>query len=313
MSTEKRELDQLRRIVTDLQRSLTESQHQCEAAETTCVELRRSIAQLKEEHKRDLAEIQNQFKQQVSDVEAEATKQRDRTLEVLAEKDKELETMRVILRAVRSSSPYGQTAIENTTPAPLSLNRRTSASGARPALKPSSGSQQEISISVGTISDRRGSSESVHSASYDSYASPHTDGDPTSASNIPNMHLSQEVARKEKVIEQLRRDIRQLETALREIERASLTKELQHYDTIEKLKEEIRSLESKLSRYQITGESFEYLKNVLVQYMTCDDAAGKAHMLKAIGRALHLSAKELDSIQKHNARFYTWWPGGKSK
>lgn len=84
---------------------------------------------------------------------------------------------------------------------------------------------------------------------------------------------------------------------MREIQHASVTKDLVHYETIEKLKEEIRALEGKLRLYR-EDANLEYLRNVFVQLLACDSIVGKRHMLRAIGSVLKLSPKEMQAIDK---------------
>jgi hypothetical protein len=90
---------------------------------------------------------------------------------------------------------------------------------------------------------------------------------------------------------------------MREIQHASVTKDLQHYETIEKLKEEIRALEGKLRLYR-EDANLEYLRNVLVQYIACDSVVGKRHMLRAIGSVLKLSPRELQTIDKQQDSWF---------
>ncbi len=156
-------------------------------------------------------------------------------------------------------------------------------------------------------SDRASSPESVKSG-HSGSARLSTESSPfpwSSTGESPNVYYSQELAKKEKEITYLRRDVRQLESAMRDLQHSAVTKELQHYDTIEKLKDEIRAQEGKLRLYS-EDANIEYLKNVIVQYMVCENPQGKEHMLKAIAVVLKLSPKELENVRKHNASWY-WW------
>lgn len=106
------------------------------------------------------------------------------------------------------------------------------------------------------------------------------------------------MARKEKEITQLKRDLRRLESQLIETQHSVVTKELVHFEITEKLKDEIRNIETKLARCS-DNSNLEYLKNVFVQFALCNDSTNKQHMLKAIAVALKLSAKETDVLLKH--------------
>lgn len=119
---------------------------------------------------------------------------------------------------------------------------------------------------------------------------------PPDPGNSTSLYYSQELARKDRELVVLQRVKRDLELSMREIQHAAVTKELQLFHTIESLKEQIRSLEARLSRRECDDSHIEYLKNVLVQYMLCSSADGKHHMLKAISAALKLTPKEMDQI-----------------
>ncbi len=86
---------------------------------------------------------------------------------------------------------------------------------------------------------------------------------------------------------------------MRDIQHSSVTKDLQHYEMIEKLKEEMRIADGKLRLYS-EESNLEYLRNVFVQLISCeaDNWQARKHILKAIGSVLKLSNKELQAIDK---------------
>lgn len=87
------------------------------------------------------------------------------------------------------------------------------------------------------------------------------------------------------------------ESSARDMQQASLTKDLLHYEMIEKLKEEINVLEGKLKFY--SGDAnMEYLRNVFIQFLHCESSSGKKHILKAIGTVLKLSSNEMRNIDR---------------
>uniref|UniRef100_A0A183F1E3 IF rod domain-containing protein n=1 Tax=Gongylonema pulchrum TaxID=637853 RepID=A0A183F1E3_9BILA len=65
----------------------------------------------------------------------------------------------------------------------------------------------------------------------------------TGVGDARNIFYEQQLARKEKDITELRNAVHVAELNVRDIQQASLTKDLQHFEMVEKLKDEIRILE----------------------------------------------------------------------
>lgn len=127
-------------------------------------------------------------------------------------------------------------------------------------------------------------------------------------SDGPLLHHLEELARKDQEISQLRREKKQLETTMREIQMAALDRQQAQQDTIEALEEETERRRRNLSR---EGENLEYLKNVVLQYMTSSDADSRQLMLNAISAVLKFTQKEIESVKKYNALWW-WQPAPKS-
>ena len=116
------------------------------------------------------------------------------------------------------------------------------------------------------------------------------------------MLSSQEIARKDVDIKELRQQQYQAETSLRELQLNFSVKEERYQDRIEDLEDTVRRLER-----MTTGEgaSQEYLKNVVLNYMLSTDMSSKNHMLKAIAAVLRLTPKEGKRVIDHNKAW--WW------
>uniref|UniRef100_A0A914VNF1 GRIP domain-containing protein n=1 Tax=Plectus sambesii TaxID=2011161 RepID=A0A914VNF1_9BILA len=250
--------------------------------------LRHTIAEMQNSQERTLADLRQQMQQRVSEMEAEMQKQRTRTLDVLAEKEKELEVTRTILSAVR-----GQNVNDPVDPP------QSSPPGERPAKLSPTDRRESGRDSVNSVRSASGEPPAGRRSSVTSPMMlvnlPNTDS--------PNVFYQQELAKREKEINQLRRELRSAESSMREIQHASVTKDLQHYETIERLKEEIRALEGKLRLYR-EDANLEYLRNVFVQFIACDSVVGKRHMLRAIGSVLKLSQKEMHTIDKQQDSWF---------
>ncbi|KAK8406868.1 hypothetical protein O3P69_007429 [Scylla paramamosain] len=118
----------------------------------------------------------------------------------------------------------------------------------------------------------------------------------------PLLHHLEELARKDQEISQLRREKRQLETTMREVQMAAIVRQQAQQDTIEALEEEAERHRRNVSR---EGENLEYLKNVVLQYMVSSDAESRQLMLNAIATILKFTNKETESVKKYNALW--WW------
>ena len=73
-------------------------------------------------------------------------------------------------------------------------------------------------------------------------------------------------------------------------------------DHIDDLKEQLDRLKRNQSR---DVENLEYLKNVILQYMTCNDGDSKKLILKAIAAVLKFSIDEVKSVEKNLSLW--WW------
>ncbi|KAK0089069.1 hypothetical protein PV325_009276 [Microctonus aethiopoides] len=111
----------------------------------------------------------------------------------------------------------------------------------------------------------------------------------------PLLHYAQELARREIQVAGLRKQISELENDVRENQRNVLAAEQRHTDEITDLETKITRLEAYKSR---EGANLEYLKNVLVNYLTSTDSSNKRHMLNAIATVLKFTHKEMEAIQR---------------
>uniref|UniRef100_A0A914PUX8 GRIP domain-containing protein n=1 Tax=Panagrolaimus davidi TaxID=227884 RepID=A0A914PUX8_9BILA len=93
--------------------------------------------------------------------------------------------------------------------------------------------------------------------------------------------------------------IRLSEHKIREIEQASLMKDIQYLQIVETLKEEIRVLESRIT-LQKSEVNLEYLRNVFVQLLNSTTSTSRKHILKAIGAVLKLTQTEMKKVDSWN-------------
>ena len=127
---------------------------------------------------------------------------------------------------------------------------------------------------------------------------------PSGQGEMTLLYFAQEQARKDVDINSLRKQKRELEMALRELQMNSSMKQEQLYEEIDQLKEEVRKLERSKNR---EGANLEYLKNVTYKFLICHDPSGKQQMLNAITTILQFSPQEKTSVQSVNRN---WWTSG---
>ncbi len=148
----------------------------------------------------------------------------------------------------------------------------------------------------------------------------------------------QELSHRDVEIGNLRRQVFEVEAAMRELQMSAIVKEEKYVDqvrlskTVNKLKEstktlgtrQIDSLNETVGRLKRMGAeattgakgggggstggrggvNLEYLKNVVLSYMLSSDAASRDHMLKAIGAVLFFSRAEMKQVHDYNLSWF---------
>ncbi|GMT32854.1 hypothetical protein PFISCL1PPCAC_24151 [Pristionchus fissidentatus] len=272
--------------------------------------LRQRVCDLERAEETNRSDTRREMASRISEMESEMTKQRQRTLEVLAEKERELEATRSILVSLRSDQLSHSSSPSTVAVAP-------SSSSSAPA-DPVNGDKRAARIGVSNrrsgewrkYSDRKTSNEESSRRSMGSVSSAMEETQTIVQQQIAlpignesrNIYYEEELSKKEREIGDLRHSLHQLDYRMREMEQNYLCRDLQNHEQSEKLKEELRILEGKLALSQAaeTAGSTEYLRNIFVQLLSCDSAAGRKHILKAIATVLKLSHNEMKGIDKRS-------------
>ncbi|EJW86763.1 GRIP domain-containing protein [Wuchereria bancrofti] len=275
--------------------------------EEKTTQLQLKIIEMERAQESSASDLRNQMHQKVVEMESEMQKQRIRALDILAEKENELEITKAILASIRS-----QPNVDPVDP-PQSTSFRS--------VKYRKTCSHDLFGSNASIDERRTgeirnvidhSSSDVDSCSsvVDEHHLERLSTSPNNAQvlfNIPgittaaetrNIFYEQQLFRKEKQIIELRNAMHVAELSARDIQQAALTKDLQHFEMVEKLKDEIRVLEGKL-KFLSVDSNMEYLRNIFIQLLHCDNSSGRKHILKAIGAVLKLSVGEMRAIERH--------------
>ncbi|XP_062585850.1 GRIP and coiled-coil domain-containing protein 1-like [Saccostrea cucullata] len=257
-----KEIDTLKSQLNEL-RERTKSlhiQHEAELGkEKAKVETaHKTLMSLQEKHKAEILHLEAEYQHQKSELEVEIRKQRERTVSLLAEKDRDIEML-------KASVPIYD-FVQN---------------------PPDSGASAEFP--GGKSEEERAVSRLLNMSSLNQ-------GD-------SNLFYRQELSRKEVEINTLRKQKHELESALRELQLNSHSKEESLTERIEMLTEEIRRSDRSKAR---EGANLEYLKNVTYKFLTSFDPKAKQQMLNAITTILQFSPQEKSVV---HTQLKSWWSG----
>eukprot|EP00058_Branchiostoma_floridae_P022980 XP_002608470.1 hypothetical protein BRAFLDRAFT_96606 [Branchiostoma floridae] len=198
-------------------------------------DLEARIARIKNEHKKELDKAEEEYRQRAAKLETEMHKQRDRTIELLAEKEKELQTLQLSEGSAHSASPRdgrSEAGVDDDDDIRSEHSDTVSELLVRPHFTPLMPSPGE-----GTI-----------------------------------VHYAEQLARNEVELSAVRKQKHHLEASIHQLQEEIATK----------------SRES---------ANLEYLKNVVLRYMTTSDYAAKDQMFKAIATILQFTSQELYHIE----------------
>lgn len=111
--------------------------------------------------------------------------------------------------------------------------------------------------------------------------------------NCHMIHYANESARKDVEITSLRKSKYVAESALRQALQDKITSQEELHDKIQNLEEEVDRLERCKTR---EGANLEYLKNVIISFLSTRNLEGKRHMVNAIGAVLQFTPAEIKAI-----------------
>ncbi|XP_061168512.1 GRIP and coiled-coil domain-containing protein 1-like [Saccostrea echinata] len=221
----------------------------------------KTLVSVQEKHKAEILHLEAEYQHQKSELEVEIRKQRERTVSLLAEKDRDIEML-------KASMPIYDERYFLQNP-------------------PDSGASAEFP--GGKSEEERAVSRLLNMSSLNQ-------GD-------SNLFYRQELSRKEVEINALRKQKHELESALRELQLNSHSKEESLTERIEMLTEEIRRNDRSKAR---EGANLEYLKNVTYKFLTSFDPKAKQQMLNAITTILQFSPQEKSVV---HTQLKSWWAG----
>ncbi|SPP83420.1 GRIP and coiled-coil domain-containing protein 1 [Drosophila guanche] len=214
------------------------------------------------------AELENETRCKLNELEQLLQKQRQRSLQLLDEKEQEIKTLQTSFEVFHTAGGGGSGA---------------SALPVEPTAAESYNySSDGESVEVEVERDRRLQVKSKKLSLGE---------------NCHMLHYANELARKDIEITTLRKAKYSAESTLRKAIQDKVTSQQDMHEKIECLEEQVDRLERCKTR---EGANLEYLKNVIISYILTRDADGKRHMLNAISAVLQFTSSEMQAI---NATF----------
>lgn len=281
------ELDRLKQQVKDLQGQLRTQRAQFEAQEQisreTTTKLQRALADADLQHEQERQRLEQRWSSKLSELESLMQAQRDRSLALVEEKDRELQALRATLASLESE------------------NQRYDWQAQREAV---SSSGLDISGDQDGSSDAQGDALDPLLSELLSKNLGFASKDGRSKAEWQLLHYAQELARKDAELLRTLREKRDVESALRDLQRSVLLKEQKDAQEREALRLRLSQLEHMPGPSDSGKVNLQYLKNVVLQYLLCNEAPARKHMLNAIAVGLRFTPRE---AQLARQAAQAWW------
>lgn len=283
------ELERLRQQVKDFQAQLRTQRARFEAQEESSREaaakLQHSLSEAEVQHRQECQRLEQRWSSKLSELESLMQAQRDRSLALVEEKDRELQALRATLASLESENQrYDWQAQCEAASSPLAMetsrDREASSEGEGDRLDPLL--SELLSKNVGYTSSKDGKSKT----------------------ECQLLHYAQELARKDAELLRTLRGKRDVESALRDLQRSVLLKEQKDAQEREALRLRLSQLEHMPGPDDSGKVNLQYLKNVVLQYLLCNEAPARKHMLNAIAVGLRFTPRE---AQLARQAVQAWW------
>lgn len=220
--------------------------------------------------KEALNSLEGEYRSKISQLENELQKQRERSLSLLEEKEKEIKTLKTSFEIFIPGNTQIMNSIQEQQYDKSSDNNVAGGN-----------SDSEI-----TFKNPASQLSNILNTKYQGNKS----------EPFHMLHYAHELARKDVEITNLRKVKNSSETALRQALHEKVTIQEELHDKISNLEDEVDRLKRYHSR---EGANLEYLKNVILSYLVTREEDSKKHMLNAIGAVLKFSPSEMNSISNY--------------
>lgn len=283
------ELERIRQQVKDLQGQLRTQRARFEAQEESSREaaakLQHALSEAEVRHRQECQRLEQRWSSKLSELESLMQAQRDRSLALVEEKDRELQALRATLASLESKNQrYDWQAQCEAAGSPLSME-----------------TSQDCDASCNSEGNRLDPLLSELLSRNVGYSS---SKDGKSKTECQLLHYAQELARKDAELLRTLREKRDVESALRDLQRSVLLKEQKDVQEREVLRLRLSQLEHMPGPDDSGKVNLQYLKNVVLQYLLCNEAPARKHMLNAIAVGLRFTPRE---AQLARQAVQAWW------
>lgn len=244
--------------------------------------LSKALLAQEERSKSEMSHLKSLHQKEISQLEGEVKKQRERAIALLSEKDQEIQKLSAF-------ADQGFSAVD--------------AFSSHPRRGLSLSSFRQMKELDGMAFENQHSNDGDGTTSEEIEAVNRLLGLPRGLQNeAAFLHFSQEKARMDVEIASLRKQKRMLENTIRDNKATACQREVQLKEKVGMLEERLAEINRKSLR---EDANLEYLKNVLLKYFTSTDWHGRKQMVKALLTILHFSPQECSKV--HEALGKGWW------
>ncbi|CAF0937729.1 unnamed protein product [Adineta ricciae] len=280
-----KEHDDLRNQIDQLREKLANSQSlynvENERHAQVVEKLESCLTNIREQHRHEMDQFLARKRTELNELECELEKQRERTMRLLSEKDRELETL-------RKQPDLIPTLNKDTSPSTVSDLKEEKHS--------------EPTTIIGELFPRELSTSTI--------GGPMSPLPTADSNNI--LYFIQEQQLREQELMSLRKQRYELEMTIRDIHKKYSFEISQLQATNEQLNDDLEHIKLSTQRKEVLTKNehnIDYIKNVFYHYLLANDTQVKHTMANALMTILHFSAKEKAKIENQKTN-NTLTPGG---
>ncbi len=268
-----KETDDLRDQIDQLREKLSASQSlynsENDRHNQVVEQLELCLTHIREQHRQDIEQILTKKRVELNELECELEKQRERTVRLLNEKDRELDTIKKQKENINN--------LDNK----ISLSSELKQNDEPPTT--------------------------IISELFPHHLSSSTIGGPMTSLNTDNnnlLYFIQEQQLREQELISLRKQRHELELTIRDLHKKSSFEINQLQTTIEQLNDDLEHIKLSTQRNEILTKNehnIDYIKNVFYHYLLSNDTQVKHTMANALMTILHFSTKEKAKIESQKS------------
>lgn len=261
-----KETEELRNQIEHLREKLSQSQSLYNTEnirhQQVVEKLESCLTNIRDQHRLEIEQILARTRVQLNELESELEKQRERTVRLLTEKDRELETLK---------------------------NQSKTSSHFEPSISHSS-----------SVSDFKPTEEPT-TEFFPHHFSSSTIGGPSILNTETNLlYFIQEQQLREQELIALRKQRHELEITIRDLHKKHSFEISQLQMNIEQLNDDLEHIKLSTQRHEVLSKNehnIDYIKNVFYHYLLANDTQVKSTMANALMTILHFSPKEKAKVE----------------